>query len=475
MLHKRKDMTRKIKSNLLLLLLVLQGFASFADTAHILSKDAYLSIVRAYHPVVKQADIQVGKANAEIMRSRGAFDPKISTGADRKIFNNKLYYSYFSPELTIPTWYGVEFKAGVEDIQGDRLNPEVTQGKVSYAGVKVPVTSLLYDKRRATLQQAKLFREVSEAERKLSVNNLLYDAVGAYWNWVKEYRSYRAVAALVTANEERMKYLRVESEQGARATIDTVEGDAQYQVILQQQNNALIAYINAGLELSNYLWLENGSPAMWQESIAPDSAALESIPDMTLIPDIGKITATIEEHPKLRSINTKIDILEIDRKLKSQELLPKLNVNASMLSNGYGLPETVNSTFLSNNNKMGVEFGVPLFQREARGNLRTTKLKIEETNYEKNQLQWQLENKVRSYYNEFLSLQEQINNYQRAVNAYQTLLRGESLRFRTGESTLFILNSREIKALEATQKIIELKAKYQKAYAGIFYAAGMLE
>lgn len=468
-------MTKKIKSDLLLLVVLLQCFTAFADTSHILSKDAFLSIVRAYHPVVKQADIQIGKANAEIQRSRGAFDPKISTGADRKMFNNKLYYSYFSPELSIPTWYGVEFKAGIEEIQGDRLNPEETQGKVSYAGIKVPVTSLLYDKRRATLQQAKLFREISEADRKLSVNNLLYDAVGAYWNWVKEYRSYKAISALVAANEERMKYLRVEAEQGARATIDTVEGDAQYQVILQQQNNALIAYINAGLELSNYLWLENGNPAMWKESITPDSASLETTPDMTLLPDPAKLTSSIEEHPKLRSINTKIDILEIDRKLKSQALLPKLNVSAGMLSKGYGIPDEVNSTFLNNNHKLGVEFGMPLFQREARGNLKAAKLKIEEINYEKNQLQWQLENKVRSYYNEFISLQEQINNYQRAVNAYQALLRGESLRFRTGESTLFLLNSREIKALEATQKIIELKAKYQKAYAGIFYAAGMLE
>ncbi|MBL7691433.1 MAG: TolC family protein [Flavipsychrobacter sp.] len=454
--------------------LLLWSFAAFADTTRYLSKDEFISVVRAYHPVVKQADIQVAKASADIQRSRGAFDPRLAAGAGQKTFGDKVYYNYLSPELTIPTWYGVEFKAGLDNFQGDRLNQDVTVGKVTYAGMKVPVNGLLYDKRRAALQQAKIFKEMSEADRKLAVNELLFDAIAAYWNWVKEYQIYQAVSSLVEANEERMKFLRVEVEQGSRPAIDTVEGDAQYQVILQQQNNALINYRNAGLDLSNYMWMENGEPLNWTSGIAPERLSADMLPTAAEVPELSGLLSALDQHPKLQTLDRKISALEIDQKVKTQDLLPKLSLSANMLSKGYGLPGDVSSNYLSGNHKVSLDFGVPLFQREARGGLQAAKLKIEETGYEKDRIALQIENKIKSYHNEYTNLQLQLKNYERALSAYQQLYRGEDLRFKIGESTMFLLNSREIKVLEAMQKLIELKAKCRKAHAGIFYAAGML-
>ncbi|SKB43054.1 hypothetical protein [Dyadobacter psychrophilus] len=43
---------------------------------------------------------------------------------------------------------------------------------------------------------------------------------------------------------------------------------------------------------------------------------------------------------------------------------------------------------------------------------------------------------------------------------YQQLVKAEKMRFSNGESSLFLINSRENKALEARQKLIDLKAKY---------------
>jgi outer membrane protein TolC len=64
----------------------------------------------------------------------------------------------------------------------------------------------------------------------------------------------------------------------------------------------------------------------------------------------------------------------------------------------------------------------------------------------------------------------QSNNY----NNYQRLVRAEEIRFENGESSLFLINSRENKALEALQKLIELKTKYYKSVYALQWSAGLL-
>ena len=468
-------MRRKLVNSIVLALLLnaLPGYCS--DSTRIMTRDQLLSIVRSYHPVVKQAAIQMAKANAEVQKARGGFDPALNAALDRKTFNGKLYYSYFKPELNVPTWYGVEFKAGYEEAIGDRLSSEATNGVTSFVGVKIPVTSLLYDKRRAALQQAKLYTQVTAAEQKLTINNLLYDANAAYINWTKEYLVYRAVCSLAEGNKTRMKFLRTEVVQGSRPAIDTTEAQAQYEVILQQQYNSRVNYINAGLELSNYMWLDNNLPAQLDETVVPDTTELDRQFLGNEIPTLAELLTDAATHPKVQALTSKVDILELDMKLKSQYLLPKLSVNANLLSKGYGLKGDVNSTTVTDNNKLGMEFNMPLFLREARGNLRAAKLKITETELEKDQVSLSIDNKVKSYYNDFVSLQQQTDAYTRAYNNYRAVFNGETTRFNNGESTIFMVNTRELKLLETLQKLVDIKAKYRKAYAGMFYAAGTLQ
>lgn len=88
--------------------------------------------------------------------------------------------------------------------------------------------------------------------------------------------------------------------------------------------------------------------------------------------------------------------------------------------------------------------------------------------------QWQIENKVKSYFNEVLSLWQQLVLREKMLMNNDNLLKGEETRFRIGESTLFILNSRENKTLESLQKLMELKTKFFKNLAGLLWAAGAL-
>lgn len=459
-----------------ILLTMLSFHITAQDSLWRLSKDELVSIVRQYHPVVRQAEYRVGQAGAKVIEARGNFDPTVGADLDRKTFDGDFYYSYFNPELKIPTWYGIELKAGGEEIIGDRVTSESTLGKTSYAGVNVSVMKgLLFDERRAVLRQAQAMEQMTEAERSLMVNNILYDALAVYWNWVQAYNTYRIYANVVKVNRDRLKFVRLEYEQGNRPAIDTVEAMTQLQSYQLLESEFWLEFQNSGLELSNYLWLDNNIPVNWSERIVPDSGLLSYNFTVNDIPSLERlVTEALSQHPKLSMARYKINALEIERKLKFQNFLPTLDVSANMLNKGYELPNEISTPFLENNYKLGVDFSIPLFYRKAVGGYRSAKLKVLETEVERDYTALQIENKVKSYYNEVLTLQQQIELYEAAYRNFSTMYRGEMTRYEIGESNLFLINSRENKLLTTQEKLLQLKTKWHKSYAGLLWAAGVL-
>jgi outer membrane protein TolC len=122
----------------------------------------------------------------------------------------------------------------------------------------------------------------------------------------------------------------------------------------------------------------------------------------------------------------------------------------------------------------GLEFNFPLFLRKERGNIQLTRLKIRDTELGQQQKLLELQNKLRSYYNEQVNLIGQVDLYSDAVNNYERLLQGEQQKFDTGESSLFLINSREVSLFQAQLKLIELITKFNIADNGLIWASGTL-
>ena len=66
------------------------------------SFNEFLGYVKKYHPLVKQADLKLNEAQANLMLARGAFDPKIEVDYSEKQFKDKNYYSVLNSSL--PHW-----------------------------------------------------------------------------------------------------------------------------------------------------------------------------------------------------------------------------------------------------------------------------------------------------------------------------------------------------------------------------------
>ncbi|MDC1222258.1 transporter, partial [Salibacteraceae bacterium] len=102
---------------------LVQSFAQSVELK-VLTHDDFLSRVAEHHPLARQADIQIQKGDAYVMKARGSFDPKLHTDLSQKYFDDKTYYSLLDAGLKVPTWFGLEFQGGYEQNRGLLLNPE---------------------------------------------------------------------------------------------------------------------------------------------------------------------------------------------------------------------------------------------------------------------------------------------------------------------------------------------------------------
>lgn len=465
-----------IRLTAILIVLILSVKIHSQDSIKTISPEQVMQIVKQYHPVAKQADINIEKAKADITIARGMFDPLLSTKFSNKTFDGTEYYNHFQPGLVIPAWYGIEINAGVENLSGNRTDPQETTGKTSFAGITVPLAkNLLMDKRRAALQQSKIFKQLSEAERRTVLNDLLLDAMKTYWHWMQQYQLMKVIGNAVMVNEKRFELVKIAFRQGDRPAIDTTEALAQLQSFRLALNEVQLNFQNAGLELSAFLWNKNTEPVTLSLFVVPDANWRKiNIPEASLPVLESLLNNARNNHPDLLQYNFKLDALDVEKKLKFQELLPIVNFRYNQLGKGYDIIKNTTAPLFENNYQYGISLAIPLRLSQGRGEYRKAKLKIQETGLQRSQKILAVENKVKTYYNELLTLRNQVALQQQQYNNYLTLQRGEETRFFNGESSLFLVNSRENKVLESLQKLAELETKYFTTLNSLYWASGVL-
>ena len=91
---------------------------------------------------------------------------------------------------------------------------------------------------------------------------------------------------------------------------------------------------------------------------------------------------------------------------------------------------------------------------------------------EAKQVKLEIENKIKKYYAELIALKNQQLLTNNSVTNAKKLLDAEIQRFEIGESSLFLVNSRELKYIEVLLKSYELKSKFFKTLIALNWAKG---
>ncbi|MBW4359677.1 TolC family protein [Flavobacterium taihuense] len=431
-----------------------------------MSYNEFLGFVKMYHPLVKNANLEISKAQANLMMARGGFDPKLELNYNKKQFQGTEYYSILNSSFKIPTWYGIDIKAGFDENEGYYLNPQnkTPSNGLTSLGISVPLgQGLLINQRMADLQKAKIQVKLSQAEQKLEAIAVLYDASVAYFNWKKNYEEYLLYENYSTNAQKRYEGIESLIKQGDKPAIDSVEAGIVVKNRLLALEDSKLKLTKAKLELSNFLWLENNIPLELADVIIPEKKLGQTIQETLNISNLINQESSLINHPKIEALQSKIDLLTVEKKMKANMLLPKIDVGYSYLAQPN--PTKPNS---SDNYKVGVDFYFPLFLRKERGGLKLAQYKIQETEFTRDLEKVQLSNKISAQKTEIQSLTKQQKLINKLVTDYETMLTSEERLFTLGESSLFLINSRENSLVSAQLSQIALENRFYTSNSELY-------
>jgi outer membrane protein TolC len=445
------------------------SFIGWSQSLDTLGFDAFQTWVRAYHPIAAQAEINLRMGDMEVLQARGGFDPLIYGTMDKKEFKESTYYNKQEAGISIPTWAGVELNGTFERNTGQFLNPEgslPTDGLFA-AGASVNLgQGLILDERRAALRRAQIYQESTESQRQEFLNELYFNAADTYWNWALTYENVIVLNEGVDLAQIRLEAIKSSYEQGDLPAIDTVEAFA---ILLNRQfslQSAENAFFGATQLLNTFLWNEDGNPMFLEEGVLPRGLYDEFAP----ILEKEDLRVAVMSHPQLQIADFELASLAVDRRLKAQQILPVVKLKYNFLTENIG---NFNSPFFENDYKWGVTIYTPLLLRKSRGALGLANAKIDFKQNSRDLKEIELRTKLEAEINSFEVINMQIITFSQNVISLETLLRGELRRFEIGESSLFLVNAREVSLFSSMLTLNELVSKRRINFAKTRFAAGL--
>lgn len=445
----------------------------------------YYELVLANHPMAKQAFLLSDIAKSEVLMARGTLDAKFEFEITQKFLQDRTqfdsknqgtnYYTYLDNGLKIPLWFGPDLQFGFEDNTGKLVNPTsfTPPGGLAYAGVKIPILQgMVIDERRAAVRQARIMQNIAENEKIKLVNKVLFSASKAYLDWIYEYKRFMFLSESYKFAEIRFEGIKQRALNGDAAFIDTLEALSLFQERLIDLQNVENDLQNAQVVVSTFLWTPQNEPLELDMALIPEVDTTFIKLSDSKIKEIQSVQST--QHPELLKLDGKLRQYEIEVKLARDKLLPNFDIDYKYLtSNISNYTGEISSNYLANNYKVGLTLLQPIFLRKERGKIQLTKIKLNQTQFERNMAAREIANNITQVANDLETYELQIKLQQSLVGYAKALRDAELEKFNVGESSMFLTNSRETKFLETQVKLADLKRKLEKTKFELLYEAGV--
>lgn len=435
-----------------------------ADSLHIMQ---YLDLVTNNHPLIRKANLNQEIIEAYQLKGRGALDPKIYSDFQSKDFKDTRYFNIWQTEAKIPTILPVDLSVGYERNNGQFLNLEndVPDNGLVYGTLNVSLLrGLLFDEQRYNIQKAELNGLKSDIERAALTREVIIQAIKAYITWAELFFDLDAKESFVDLIVERHQNIVELYVNGDKPAVDTIESRLTLISAEKQVMDAEQAFIKARQQLNLFLWNNEGQALQINET-------LQAMSLRSLVIQLNKLSfieeLNFEADPKIRKIDNAILAKELDIRLQKEALKPQLDLKYNTILN-LG-DNDLNPTFTFNDYKYGVAVEVPILNRKNKAEIRLNELKNEQALLERSNKLYHLQNKYSELLARQLVYDNQLSLVTEKIEQSALLLEAEQLKFSIGESSIFLLNQRERKLLEAKLELISIQAKRSNILSDIYY------
>lgn len=459
-----------MKPVLMILIVILTSFNLIGqDSTQILTVESYIEIVKNHHPYAYRAELIRKSADAGLLEAKGSFDPILFGNMDQKYFQNSKYFSHIQGGIKIPTWFGISLETGYEQNEGVYLNPEfrVPENGLWYAGIRLELgNGLIIDERRATMQKAKIYQSASEQERIIMLNKLIKDAKLAYYDWQQAFYQTEVYRLGYENALERLEAVKGAVIFGDRSPIDTVEA----LITVENRRIKLIQsemYLESAINnLEIYLWSDGFVPLELVDVIPEE---LGSFGNEIIRFDLEELAQT---HPFIQMNNLKIDQQEVDLNFKKEQLKPKLTFKYNAINEP--LSSNVLSGYNPSNYKWGASFSYPILSRKERGAVALADLKVLDQQLYGNVQMVELKNSILNAKNNYEQIKNQLISVERLLESSARLFDAEKALFNLGESSIFMINTRENQWLNSQIQFIESNYQGKKLETELMFVLMML-
>ena len=424
------------------------------------------------HPLAQRAGNEKLRGEYQYQMARGAYDPSIDAQVQEKTFNGKNYYNRFNAQVKQPIFTNQYLKAGYEFGEGLFLDPEFStpSAGLPFAGIEVGLMQgLVIDKRRAEVLKARSYLSYYSAEQQLQVNELLWQSSQTYLSWLFNSRSANLYGYFSAIAKQRLNAFGEMVMIGEYAPIDSIEAAIIYQSRLLDYESAQNDLQKSGTDLLFYMTNGQSNTAnLRPDQIAPDDS-LENYFKRSQTKLSALLGSETSQHPSLAKYRALTSVQETEIRLKREMRKPQINIQYNLLA----LPANNEFIISSNNYKWGLQVNVPLF-RVTKNDFRLSELNQLNTKLELQNKTAELSMKMNATKTTISIISDQVTIADRNARYSRQLLEAEQLKFGSGESSLFLLATRENKWLESELKLCEYKYKFVLTVMQMVYLSGLL-
>ncbi len=431
---------------------------------------SFLNSVRQNNPLSKRSENAAEYGNYQRRAANGNYDPQLSSSGVGKQFNGYNYFTNVNAELKQPIYTSHYLKAGYQYGQGTYLNPENSTPGIGlpYLGLEASLLQgMFFDKRRADLQKAKHYSDYYNAEQKIQMNDLLYTASTAYVEALYAKKINQLYGYFTDLASQRFNGIRELSQVGERPAVDTVEAAILLQGRMLDKQSGEMEIVK---KMNDLLILNASGTALSALNVAI-ADSLEQLYSQTAKTIQNALSNEAVTNPIVSQYFAKQGILETEKRFKREMIKPVLNLSYNFLNTSNTIMQPVINT---SNYKWGASFSFPLFLRKPRNEYKMASLDAQNNSLELLNKQNQLKFKRQYILEAIRIVQGQIRNAEKSSLYSKLLLEAERLKFLNGESSLFLLNSRENKWLESELKLAEYRMKMIKNLIELIYVNGDL-
>jgi HAE1 family hydrophobic/amphiphilic exporter-1 len=470
-------------------------------------KDAILAALE------KNPDIEIARHNVrlsqfDVLAAQGAYDPitsstlnygsqktpnvsRFSGSSQNFLQNDALGYNFGYSKLVERTGGGYQINFNNSRVTSNTASLATSYNPTLTAALTQPLMKNFgVDSNRHLIQIAKQKLDLSDAQFRQQVIQIITDVQEAYWNLAFAIRNEEIQRDALKLAEKQLENNREQVKVGTLAQLDVINAAAQAENVRQQVFQAMQAVAQAADALKT-LTVEGPADDLWTANIVPVES-FELKPLMLPLPDALRLALT--NRPEVRQFALQKEINELDVKFFRNQTKPQVDLTASYGvagvagsvasfpdQNGVLQPANAPSAFvggygaalrnLFDNSfptwRVGVNISLPLRNRTAQANLGGALETGRQLDAQSRKQLQTIEADVRAAYHAVEAAELRYGAARAAREYAERQLAGEQEKFSVGLSTTFLVLTRQNDLSQARGAEAQALTDYNKAIAAL--------